>query len=1078
MDHAVEASAFRIYRRCATVEYEAVRQVLADALYGLPAGSWSLLDVGARSAGVLDLLPSPPGRYVRVEHNLSFESNLRSAVAARPDGVAAADEEIMGSAFEPSAKHTPHWARLRSSPFTVVLLLGTLAGCSDKPRLLRSAAECVAPGGVLLAFHGHRPSPAQDSLTTAAAAVGHPYRSRVLPAHLTVTGLSPAERFTLSAYIGTPILADQSAVDRPVTYVAVAPRPPPIPRSVTLGRVSRAAAAHTDTCVHLIPRTVATIQVALSDARSRKSRVAVIGGGHSTHCLWPGTTALDLRAWSSATATADGSTVVAGGGATAGAITAAAGAVGRVVPLGDRPSVGAGLVLLGGIGHYSRRWGLATDNLVGVTYVTADGEVRRASTASELWPFRGAGPHFGVVLSMELRAHPLRTVATQKRHYGLGRTSAAGEGEEDGEMTASAAAMVAFSRAAATLPREVTADAFLYAAAGRLRLSTAVFDTGDEHQVDGDTERTCCSLGGSVHTALTTGDAAAQLLWEDPPAVLATTQLPDAELYMTTTMDPPPPSHAVHLAVAASRLKWRSAQRWVLVPALAPPLAMALVVASAAAPPGSYIHLLHAGGAAAAVPPAATAFGCRNWEWAAVITARWAVAICPPSEDGQVTPSVGDGEVAAQKWLAETTAALAPPLGVGIYGADLGPADETLAAATRHALSNLLSPAAVAAAADVTVRSVSADVKAAYAAATPGVDATRLITDRPYKEAHRRGLSAYWAALVAADPAAPRRCLDAAAAAAAADGGRIVLLTGVRDGLAHISALRAVLPTIAVHVTAEPGARAAWGCPPDAATDASAAETAAATADPKTTWDLSFVNGPAVTTTTAAAWVASSLAPALVRAATRSIPDCPRPGVTYRDLVGGLLLQRWGLPLVVALGGLGEGGERASGSLSNVAVLVPEALGVVFGAPLAARLGVPLLVARRRGRLPGAVHSVSYEGSNIRRVEEGIATPSDASGSSNRSRTNSRGRRSSDDSDGRAVLELVAGSVTPGSSVVAVDDTLASGATAAAAATVVAAGGGTLTRLLVVAEFPCAGGRATLRGLGVDVHALVEWQGV
>ncbi|KAK1865503.1 hypothetical protein I4F81_008034 [Pyropia yezoensis] len=1029
---------------------------------------------------------------------------LRAAVAGRAGGDAAADRVLTGTAFDPTPADTP-WADLRST-FTVVLLVGSLGGCGDKTALLRAAAGCVSPGGVVLAFHRHRGG--GDSLAAAAAAAGHPHRVRVLPARLSTAGLSWAERAALAAYTGTPIPADAATVDRPVTYVAVAPRTA-VPRGVTAARVSRAAAAHADACTHLLPATAATVQVAVEDAaRRRGGRLAVIGGGHSGHCLWPGTVAVDLRAaWPSAAATPDGTAVVAGGGATAGAITAAAAAVGRVVPLGDRPGVGPGLILLGGIGHYARRWGLAADNLLAVTYVTASGEVRRAATPAELWPFRGAGPHFGVVLSLRLRAHPLGGVATQKRHYALGRPPPGGDGggvAAAAVAAAAAAALVSFSGAAAALPRDATADAFLYAASGRVRLSVAAFETGAAHQAVGAAARGGPPpLAAPVHAALTATPALAAHLWDEPPAVVSPAALPDAELYMTDTMDPPAPAGAP----AARPRKWRSAKACVLVPPLSPALAAALAAAAAGAPPGCYVHLLHAGGAAAAVPPAATAFGCRAWEWAAVVTARWpaagaagtaaATAAAAAAAAGREPPAGGvpseegapplppaavdvdaDAEAAGRRWLAATAAALAPPLGAGVYGADLGPDDTALAAAAwggngpalataaraadpggvlgvacpllplvppppppasaSAATPSLLpanreaegtvgtgssippSPTAAAAAGHppldpltaavargrgalvllcgrrgvgkdwlaaaardalaalaaptppaVVVRSVSAGVKAAYAAASPGVDASRLDDDRAYKEAHRAGLTAYWAAAVAADPAAPRRCLDDAAAVAAAGGGRILLLTGVRDGLGEVADLRRRLPTVAVHVTAPPADRAAWGCPPDAAVDGSPAEAAADAAAAGGTWDLTFANGAAVTAAAVEGWVASALGPALVRAASRAIPDTPRPGVTYRDLVGGLLVQPWGLPLV-----------------------------------------------------------------------------------------------------------LVVGSVAPGARVVAVDDTLGSGATAAAAAALVAAAGGVLDRLLVVAELPDAGGRAALARHGVAVASLVTWPGV
>lgn len=95
------------------------------------------------------------------------------------------------------------------------------------------------------------------------------------------------------------------------------------------------------------------------------------------------------------------------------AISAVARSVERVSALGDRTGTGSGLVLLGGIGYKSWRWGLATVDLVGETDVTINGEVRWASLASELWPSRGAAPHFAEVLSIKLCSYSLWTIVTQ-----------------------------------------------------------------------------------------------------------------------------------------------------------------------------------------------------------------------------------------------------------------------------------------------------------------------------------------------------------------------------------------------------------------------------------------------------------------------------------------------------------------------------------------------------------------------------------------------------------------------------------------------------------------------------------------
>jgi FAD/FMN-containing dehydrogenase len=83
---------------------------------------------------------------------------------------------------------------------------------------------------------------------------------------------------------------------------------------------------------------------------------------------------------------------------------------GLLVPAGTCPSVGiTGLALGGGHGLSGRRFGLTSDNLLGATIVTADGQIRQVDQNSNedlYWACQGGGGgNFGIVTSLTLQAH-------------------------------------------------------------------------------------------------------------------------------------------------------------------------------------------------------------------------------------------------------------------------------------------------------------------------------------------------------------------------------------------------------------------------------------------------------------------------------------------------------------------------------------------------------------------------------------------------------------------------------------------------------------------------------------------------
>lgn len=409
--------------------------------------------------------------------------------------------------------------------------------------------------------------------------------------------------FTRTATTALPELA-QAGVPLVLGY---GNQPPPPARTVKNreARVCRPAAIAR-------PTDVGGVQACVRWALRHDVGLTVVGGGHSGHCLRPGVVAVDMHAFGGVSVVAaDGPLIWAGAGCTTGDIVRAAMAAGLTVPLGARPSVGVGLVLQGGIGHLARGYGLACDAIVGAVVVSvASGEVLRVGRVPNqhlpvgavqceeeddlLWALRGAGTNFGIVVGLTLKACASQTYTVRSWAVPVRN------GSDDGRQK-----LHTFDKlVASVLPHTSSADAYLYGNGNGngdgLCLGVTLFETSeagpDSHH-------------GSAHASV----LAAVLGPETSGQRVDDIGVFETDMYMSGM-------HGGHGGGKTSSFK-----RCVFLKDIGEaPIADVLVAAVATRPtPLCYLHLLHGGGAIRDVAEDATAFGCRDWDFACVVTGVW-----------------------------------------------------------------------------------------------------------------------------------------------------------------------------------------------------------------------------------------------------------------------------------------------------------------------------------------------------------------------------------------------------------------------------------------------------------------------
>ena len=161
-----------------------------------------------------------------------------------------------------------------------------------------------------------------------------------------------------------------------------------------------------------------------------------------------------------------------------------------------------------------------------------------------------------------------------------------------------------------------------------------------------------------------------------------------------------------------------------------------------------------------------------------------------------------------------------------------------------------------------------------------------------------------------------------------------------------------------------------------------------------------------------------------IRAGLRDVPDFPEPGVTFKDITPFLADAELFAAVVEAHA------EPWRGKVDRVAGL--EARGFIFGAAIALHLGVGFVPVRKAGKLPGETVGLDYA------LEYGTAR-----------------------------IEVHADALTPGASVLVVDDVLATGGTASAACTLLETCGAQVPGVEVLVELEALDGRRALAGRAV-----------
>ncbi len=172
-----------------------------------------------------------------------------------------------------------------------------------------------------------------------------------------------------------------------------------------------------------------------------------------------------------------------------------------------------------------------------------------------------------------------------------------------------------------------------------------------------------------------------------------------------------------------------------------------------------------------------------------------------------------------------------------------------------------------------------------------------------------------------------------------------------------------------------------------------------------------------------------------LRAAIRTIPDYPKPGILFRDittLLGNARAFRRAVDELV--------NPWAGSKIDKVAGI--EARGFILGGAVAHQVSAGFVPIRKKGKLPYETVRIAYS------LEYGIDE-----------------------------MEMHKDAVAQGERVILVDDLIATGGTAEGAVKLLRNMGAEVLAACFVIDLPELGGAAKLRALGVPVRTLVSFEG-